>query len=642
QTVLGYTRAEAVGQLEVSNFFANPEDAESIVRSLANSEIGRQPAIRTVAVDQDGQKIPILLSVSRLGNGYVGFFQDQRKIESALQYIRQLEGLLEAVQAITKLTDMQSMLSTTVDKTMEMLKTDIVSLYLYEQESDKLYLPPARVGVVSRKEADVYAGPDHAARRMIRHGEAVFSHDARQNPLLSGDFVDQEGILSCAACPLKLREKIVGVLFCNYRSHHYFTDDEKAMINLFTSEISIALENARLFNETKQSEKQLQSLYQASIGLTEGLSTENILQTLVESARISTGAEYTALGILTPDWKLDPFVVSGLDRDEAALISHPPVGTGVLGTLLQQGQVINVADVRTHPDYVGQIPEKHPHITSFLGVPIFSQDQVIGDLYAANKIGASNFSHKDATNLKLLAAQAAIVMERMASQEAASATQTVNISFLLLSRWALTVRQQRSALEEGLKEIELSLRDEHGSQIPQILRRMSETIHDMDVPRQSLELQFQDNLTQTVNLSQLISKVATRPEVGRRIQSTPVLELQRICMVTGNELLLEFALNILINNSVEAIELKGRGGEIRVVCQTKDRIVQVHISDTGAGIPPHIQSHLYREPLRSGAGTGYGSLAAGMILKVHHGNIRIVSTGPEGTTINFWLPVAAQ
>lgn len=643
QRVLGYTREEAVGQLQVSALFSRQEDADYIISKLAGSPTsGRVEDINTLVIAKGGQEIPILLAVSRLDSGYVGFFRDQRDIARARRYIEQLEGLLEAVQAITKLTDMKSVLATAVAKTTELLKTDIVSLYLYDEALRKLHLPPERVGADSRKEVDVYAGPDHAARRIIRHGEAVFTHDAANEPLVNGPFVDEEGIVSCAACPLKLRDKVVGVLFCNYRSRRIFTDDERAMINLFASELAIAIENARLFNESERRAEQLEALNRATLGLTADLSTEDILQTLVDSARTSTRAEYTALGIFSADLKkLDPFVTSGLELEEAAKISHPPVGMGVLESLLKRGEVINVPDVATHPEYVGQIPDNHPHITSFLGVPIHnSQNQVIGDFYAANKMGDSAFSREDVTNLKLLATQAAFAMERKAAQESASATQTVNISFLLLSRWGLAVKQQMGRLEEYLNEMKAGLRGDGGPQIPQIIQRMSEAIHEMDVPKESLE--FRESPTRTVNLSKLLYKVATKPEVSNKIQSTPVLALQPLCMVTAHELLLEFALNILVNNAVEAIKQKGGSGEIRVECQTTERIVQVHISDTGAGIPHGIRSNLYREPLHSGEGTGYGSLAAGMILKVHGGNIRIVSTGSEGTTINFWLPVAQE
>jgi len=646
QKILGYTRAEAVdGKMEVARLFYRPEDAENVAARLEDAANGgRIPDIKTLARNKSGEPIPILLSACKLESGSVGFFRDERAIESAFQYIQQLKDMLQAVQAITELTDVRSVLTTTVEKTVEMLKADTVSLYLYDQDADSIQLPPARAGEGSRQEdLDSYEGPDSIPRRLIRHGEIHYAEDAPQDWLVGGDYVQRERILSCVACPLKSGKKVVGVLFCNYKSRHHFTDREKAIIDLFTSEVAIALENARLFNESTQANERLQALYKASLGLAAGLPTEDILQTIVDSARTSTRAQYTALGILTPDWKLNPFVVSGLDGDEAALISHPPVGKGVLGVLLKQGQVINVPDVTAHSDYAGNIPDDHPRITSFLGVPIVSRDRgVIGDLYAANKEGASAFTPDDEANLQWLAFQAGIMMERAATQETARAEQAVNISFLLLSRWALAVTQGKSALEVGIKRIERSLDTGNAALIPQILGEMSETLHEIGGPQQSLQLELQDKNTESVNLSQLIVKVASRPEVGHRIQSAPELDIRHVCMVTGNELLLEFALSILINNAVEAIELKGGRGELKVSCVPDGKIIQVHISDTGAGIPQEVLGKLYRVPLHGGEGTGYGSLAAGMILKVHGGDIYIVSTGDDGTDINFWLPAAAQ
>jgi len=645
QRILGYTRPETVdARMQVSNLFYRPEDAEYIAGRLEDSATGgRIENIKTHARNKSGDLIPILLSVCRLESGGVGFFRDERQIESALQYIQQLKDLLKALLAITELTEVGRVLDTIVDKTLEILNADLVSLYLYDEDTNRIQLPPARAGGGSREEdSEVYIGSDSVPWRIIRHGNIYYAVDAQDDSLVIGDYVKQEDILSCVACPLKFGGKIVGVLFCNYKSRHFFDERERAIIDLFTSVIATALENARLFKESMQLNEQLEALYKASLGLTANLSTEDILQTLVDSARTSTGAEYTALGILTPDRELNPFVVSGFGSEDAALISHPPVGKGVLGALLRQGEVINLPDVTAHPEYAGQIPEQHPHITSFLGVPIVSREKVIGDLYAANKMNAGAFSQEDVAHLKLLALQAGILMERTASQDAARAEQTVNISFLLLSRWALSVRQATSALEEGIRLIERGLDAGSKEAILETLQGMSETLREIEGPQQSLQLELHDNLTETVNLSQLIRKVATRPEIARRIQSIPELNVQPFCMVTGNELLLEFALNIIINNAVEAIELKGGPGEMKVSCVPDGKLMQVHIADTGAGIPPHIRGKLYREPLRGGEGTGYGSLAAGMILKVHGGNISIVDSDDAITEINFWLPAAAQ
>ncbi|RJQ80082.1 MAG: response regulator [Desulfobacteraceae bacterium] len=96
--------------------------------------------------------------------------------------------------------------------------------------------------------------------------------------------------------------------------------------------------------------------------------------------------------------------------------------------------------------------------------------------------------------------------------------------------------------------------------------------------------------------------------------------------------------NILVN-AAQAIESRG---EIRIKTQHLDDCVQIHISDTGCGIPDH---HLQRifEPFFTtkevGKGTGLGMNIAYNIIKKHGGDIKVQSQVGQGTQFTIRLPV---
>ncbi|MDB5058329.1 MAG: hypothetical protein JWO59_1801, partial [Chloroflexi bacterium] len=56
-------------------------------------------------------------------------------------------------------------------------------------------------------------------------------------------------------------------------------------------------------------------------------------------------------------------------------------------------------------------PPNHPPMTSLLGVPIRLHEQVVGDLYLADKLGATEFSEDDRHFVELLAAHAGVAIE---------------------------------------------------------------------------------------------------------------------------------------------------------------------------------------------------------------------------------------
>ncbi len=157
----------------------------------------------------------------------------------------------------------------------------------------------------------------------------------------------------------------------------------------------------------------LELVHRAAVNVAGAREVEDALQIVVDAAREVAVAEMAALGVPgEPGRPMAHFVVSGLSAEAVALAGHPPMGRGVLGVLLHNGQAVRIDDVRHHPAFEG-IPDGHPFIRSFLGVPVQSGGEVIGDLYLANKIGAVGFSEEDQRLVEMLAAHAAVVIQTL-------------------------------------------------------------------------------------------------------------------------------------------------------------------------------------------------------------------------------------
>jgi signal transduction histidine kinase len=70
-------------------------------------------------------------------------------------------------------------------------------------------------------------------------------------------------------------------------------------------------------------------------------------------------------------------------------------------------------------------------------------------------------------------------------------------------------------------------------------------------------------------------------------------------------------------------------------------VVTVRIADTGAGIPAEILPKIFESFFTSREdGTGLGLAIVKRILRDHRGDIVVESSGPDGTTFKFWIPVA--
>lgn len=142
---------------------------------------------------------------------------------------------------------------------------------------------------------------------------------------------------------------------------------------------------------------------------------ERILTTLVDQARVATGARYVALGVLGDHGVLSEFVYTGIDIDVARKIGHVPTGRGVLGTVIRENTTIVLDRISDHPDSVG-FPEHHPPMESFLGVPVAVGDEAFGNLYLSEKPGG--FNERDVEVVQALSriAGAAVQTARLQSR----------------------------------------------------------------------------------------------------------------------------------------------------------------------------------------------------------------------------------
>jgi signal transduction histidine kinase len=136
-----------------------------------------------------------------------------------------------------------------------------------------------------------------------------------------------------------------------------------------------------------------------------------LLRHLVEEACSLVDARYGALGVLNEARTgLEQFLTVGLSDAEEEAIGPRPTGRGVLGLLITEPAPLRLNDLGAHPDRYG-FPAGHPPMQSFLGVPVRIRQEVYGNLYLTDKLGADDFSDQDEALAEALALAAGIAIE---------------------------------------------------------------------------------------------------------------------------------------------------------------------------------------------------------------------------------------
>jgi signal transduction histidine kinase len=125
-------------------------------------------------------------------------------------------------------------------------------------------------------------------------------------------------------------------------------------------------------------------------------------------------------------------------------------------------------------------------------------------------------------------------------------------------------------------------------------------------------------------------------ERGTRLPDQVVWDEDRVSEVLGN----------LLSNAFKFTE---RGGTVELSVFSSDGTVQMHVRDTGAGIPPANVPYIFEKFFQadnqasaSAKGTGLGLAIAKSIVTAHGGSIAVDSTPGVGTTFSLVLPVRAS
>ena len=185
----------------------------------------------------------------------------------------------------------------------------------------------------------------------------------------------------------------------------------------------------------EQLQERLIALHKASLELVKDVSLETLLEKIATVACEQADARYAALGVLDDAGKLIKFVSVGMSDRQVKRMAHPPVGRGLIGELMDSEAPLRLPVLQDHPRSAG-FPDNHPHMVSFLGVPIRAGEVQLGQIYLTEKVDASEFTADDEKIIQMLATYAATaiqnarMMEQMRERDLALTRRNVDMSLL--------------------------------------------------------------------------------------------------------------------------------------------------------------------------------------------------------------------
>ena len=506
------------------------------------------------------------------------------------------------------------------------------------------------------------------------------------------------GIRTMLSVPLVKDGAVLGRVVAARQEVRPFSDHQIAILQTFADQAVIAIENARLLNETKESlERQTATAEVLKVISRSAFDLKLVLDTLLRSAGRLCEADMGVIARRQED-RFYRTVAYGLPDDLRDLIEDQPVELGRnsgSGRALLEGRVIQIDDIQADAEYT-HISRGTGAFRTLLGVPMMREGVPVGVMTLMRKL-VQPFTEKQIELVTTFADQAAIAIENVRlfdAEQQRTRELTKSLEDLRTAQDRLVQTQKLASLGQLTAGIAHEIKNPlnfvnnfSGVSIELIdeLQEMLELVTADDKMRgeiAELAKTLRDNLDKIVlhgkradsivknmllhsregsgerrpvDVNALVDESLSLAYHGARAEKQGFnVVLERSFDPAAGEVdvfsqeITRALLNLIANGFYAAGKRQGlEGGNgfeptIRAATRSLGDRVEIRIRDNGIGIPPDVQEKMFNPFFTTkpaGEGTGLGlSISHDIVVKQHSGSIEVHTEPGAFTEFKIILP----
>jgi PAS domain S-box-containing protein len=355
--------------------------------------------------------------------------QNAQLHEQSEQRRHELEALYQAEQALHRSLRLQDVLAALVDTAADLLHAEGAGLWGPDPAREGGIGPLATRGLSAEYlQQTVLMNQDPSVYKLWWDQESFAVEDISRDPRIPSPqraALEREGYNALLTTQVRVGDELFGSFTVGHRTSYTFSEAEQRLLSVLAQRAGLAIENARLHEESERRLAELEALYRADEQIYGSLRVQEVLDALVDVAAGILRPDKVAVGIW--DERTDRIVVGaarGFDTETVAAWVPPEEAGPLLAHL--EGGVVVMADVQADPRLPASIrlANEREGVRSTMTAPIKAGTAMIG-AFGLSYCQPRTFGVEEQRLLQALAQRAALAIQNARLYEQAQQAATL-------------------------------------------------------------------------------------------------------------------------------------------------------------------------------------------------------------------------
>jgi signal transduction histidine kinase len=508
----------------------------------------------------------------------------QGRLQAVLATRDRMRGLLEAVVAVSSGLDLESTLRRIVETAVRLVDATYGALGVIGNDGQLAEFIPVGLSEEEIGRIDHWPAGRGLLGLLAKEPRPLRLASIAEHAESSGFPAGHPAMRSFLGVPVRVRDEVFGNLYLtNKRDGGDFTEDDEVVLLALGAAAGVAVENARLYQAARRSQRWMQASAEVTTALLSGAEPGEVLARITSQARDLSDADIAVLAL--PDEEGRRLTVTYADGDGAQAVRGLvlPAGQSISGLVLATGDPVTSADFAGDERAAAAMRAAMSHVGPAVLFPLGAPGRRRGVLTIGRRHGRTHFPQAEAAFAAAFAAQAGVALELAAIRAQAE---------------RLSVYQDRDRIARDLHDLVIQRLYATGMSLqgtmpmisrPEVADRVSRAVDDMDETIKEIRgaifaLQARD--AAGIPSDPRTGIVRLVEEMTAMLGFAPSLRLGAGLRTLDSEELTEQALAVLREALSNMARHAGASGADVTVDVSQDGILSVTVTDNGTGIPP--------------------------------------------------------